>query len=44
MLAKELSEQRMSYRQISAELATRGHLTAGGKPYVASAIQSMIKE
>src|SRR5260370_2060570 len=42
-LAKELSEQGMSYRKISAELAARDHLTAGGKPYVASAVQSMLE-
>jgi DNA invertase Pin-like site-specific DNA recombinase len=41
-LAKHLSAQRMSYRKISAELARRGLLTATGKPYVASAIQSML--
>jgi ATP-dependent DNA ligase len=41
-LAKQLSGQRMSYRKISAELAARGHLTATGKPYVASAIQTML--
>jgi DNA invertase Pin-like site-specific DNA recombinase len=34
-LAKELSGQRMSYRKISAELASRGHTTATGRPYVA---------
>ena len=32
----------MSYRKISAELARRGHLTGQGKPYVASAVQSML--
>jgi DNA invertase Pin-like site-specific DNA recombinase len=41
-LAKELRGQRMSLRKISAELATRGHLTARGKPYVASAVQTML--
>jgi DNA invertase Pin-like site-specific DNA recombinase len=41
-LAKQLSGQRMSYRKISAELAARGHLTATGKPHVASAIQTML--
>jgi hypothetical protein len=41
-LARELSGRRMSYRKISAELATRGLLTATGKPYVASAIQAML--
>jgi hypothetical protein len=33
---------RMSLRKIAAELAARGHLTAYGKPYVASAVQSML--
>jgi DNA invertase Pin-like site-specific DNA recombinase len=42
-LAQELSAQRMSYRKISAELASRGYTTATGKPYVASAIQSMLQ-
>jgi DNA invertase Pin-like site-specific DNA recombinase len=41
-LARQLSGQRLSYRKISAELASRGLLTATGKPYVASAIQSML--
>jgi hypothetical protein len=33
---------RMSLRKIAAELAARGHLTAYGKPYVASAVQKML--
>jgi DNA invertase Pin-like site-specific DNA recombinase len=41
-LAKELRGQRMSLRKISAELAAHGHLTARGKPYVASAVQTML--
>lgn len=41
-LAKQLHGQRMSYRKISAELASKGHTTATGKPYVASAIQAML--
>jgi DNA invertase Pin-like site-specific DNA recombinase len=41
-LAKELHSQRMSLRKISAELASRGYLTATGKPYVATAVQSMV--
>jgi DNA invertase Pin-like site-specific DNA recombinase len=41
-LVKQLHEQRMSLRKISAELATRGHVTSGGKPYVASAVQAML--
>jgi DNA invertase Pin-like site-specific DNA recombinase len=42
-LAKELRSQRMSLRKISAELARRGHFTAGGKPYVATAVQAMLR-
>jgi DNA invertase Pin-like site-specific DNA recombinase len=42
-VAKELSAQRLSYRKIAAELARRGHLTANGRPYVASAIQAIIR-
>jgi hypothetical protein len=30
----------MSLRKISAELAAQGHLTAKGRPYVASAVQA----
>jgi DNA invertase Pin-like site-specific DNA recombinase len=41
-LAKELSNQGFSYRQISTELAQRGHLTANARPYAASAVQSML--
>jgi hypothetical protein len=35
-------DARMSLRKISAELAARGYLTASGKPYVATAVQSMV--
>jgi DNA invertase Pin-like site-specific DNA recombinase len=41
-LAKELHGRRMSLRKISAALASQGHLTARGKPYVASAVQAMV--
>jgi hypothetical protein len=41
-LAKELHGRRMSLRQIAAELAARGHLTAYGKPYVASAVHARV--
>ena len=41
-LAKELHDRRLSLRRISAELASRGYLTAGGKPYVASAVRAML--
>ena len=41
-LAKELHGRHMSLRRISSELGTRGHLTARGKRYVASAVQRML--
>jgi len=41
-LARELRSQGLSLREISAALAERGHVTGGGKPYVASAIQTML--
>lgn len=41
-LAKQLRAERKSYRQVAAELAGSGHLTANGKPYAASAVQSML--
>jgi hypothetical protein len=41
-LAKELQAAGMSLRKISDELAVRGHLTGGRKPYVASAVQAML--
>jgi DNA invertase Pin-like site-specific DNA recombinase len=41
-LAKELSAAGMSLRKISAALAERGHVTGGGKSYVASAVQAML--
>jgi DNA invertase Pin-like site-specific DNA recombinase len=41
-LARELSDRGMSLRKISAALAERGHLTGGGKPYMASAVQAML--
>jgi hypothetical protein len=39
-LAHELSAS-TSYRQISAELASRGYLIRGGKPFAALQIQRM---
>jgi DNA invertase Pin-like site-specific DNA recombinase len=42
-LAKEMHGQRMSLRKISAALAAEGHVTANGKPYVASAVQAMLE-
>jgi DNA invertase Pin-like site-specific DNA recombinase len=41
-LAKELHANGLSYRKIAAELASRGHVTASGRPHVASAIQKML--
>jgi DNA invertase Pin-like site-specific DNA recombinase len=41
-LAKEMHSQRISLRKISAALAAQGHVTASGKPYVASAVQAML--
>jgi hypothetical protein len=41
-LAKELRDEQCSLRQISALLAEQGYVTAGGKPYVASAVQAML--
>jgi DNA invertase Pin-like site-specific DNA recombinase len=41
-LARELSASGMSLRKIAVTLAERGHLTGGGKPYVASAVQAMV--
>jgi DNA invertase Pin-like site-specific DNA recombinase len=41
-LAKELHRQRMSLRKISAALASQGHVTARGNPYVASAVHAMV--
>jgi hypothetical protein len=42
LLAKQMQDQGMSLRKISAELAARGFVTAGGRPYVASAVQTML--
>jgi DNA invertase Pin-like site-specific DNA recombinase len=41
-LAKELRDEQCSLRQISALLAEQGYVTAGGRPYVASAVQAML--
>ena len=41
-LARELHSQRLSLRKISAALAAQGHVTGGGKPYTASAVQTML--
>jgi len=41
-LVRELHRQGLSLRKISAALAERGHVTGGGKPYAASAVQTML--
>jgi hypothetical protein len=41
-LAQQLHRQGLSYRKISAELLSRGHVTRTGKPHVASAVQNML--
>jgi DNA invertase Pin-like site-specific DNA recombinase len=41
-LARELQGQGLSLRKISAALAERGHVTGGGRPYAASALQTML--
>jgi hypothetical protein len=43
LLAKQMHDQGMSLRDISAALAEQGYLTAGGRPYVASAVQAMLR-
>ena len=42
-LVHELHRQRQSLRQISKTLAAQGHLTGGGKPYTATAVQKMLR-
>jgi len=42
LLAKQMHDDGVSLRRISAELAARGYVTAGGKPYVASAVRAML--
>jgi hypothetical protein len=39
-----LRRQRLSSRRIAEELSARGHVTAGGKPYVTSAVQAMLQQ
>lgn len=41
-LARELSRQRLSLREISAALAGQGYRTAKDMPFSASAVKSMI--
>ena len=42
-LAREMHRQRMSLRKISAALAEQGHVTGGGRPYTANAVQTMLR-
>jgi DNA invertase Pin-like site-specific DNA recombinase len=42
-LVHELHAQRQSLRQISKTLAAQGHLTGGGRPYTATAVQKMLR-
>ena len=42
-LVHELHGQRQSLRQISKTLAAQGHLTGGGNPYTATAVQKMLR-
>jgi DNA invertase Pin-like site-specific DNA recombinase len=42
-LVRELHGQRQSLRQISKTLAAHGHLTGGGRPYTATAVQKMLR-
>ena len=41
-LARQLHAQRMSLRKISTALAEQGHVTAGGRPYSANAVQALL--
>jgi DNA invertase Pin-like site-specific DNA recombinase len=42
-LVRELHRERQSLRQISKTLAAHGHLTGGGRPYTATAVQKMLR-
>jgi DNA invertase Pin-like site-specific DNA recombinase len=42
-LARKLSRDRHSYREISAELAAQGHTNGRGNPFSASAVRSMLE-
>jgi hypothetical protein len=43
-LVRELhGQRRQSLRQISKTLAAHGHLTGGGRPYTATAVQKMLR-
>jgi DNA invertase Pin-like site-specific DNA recombinase len=42
-LAKRLHADGLSYRKVSAALASQGHVTGSGKPHVASAVQKMVQ-
>jgi hypothetical protein len=42
-LVRELHGQGQSLRQISKTLAAQGHLTGGGRPYTATAVQKILR-
>jgi DNA invertase Pin-like site-specific DNA recombinase len=42
LLAKQMHDDGMSLRDISAALAEQGYVTANGRPYVASAVRRMV--
>jgi DNA invertase Pin-like site-specific DNA recombinase len=42
-LAKQLKRKRKSLREISAELAKRGHLSRTGKPFTARSVNNMLE-
>ena len=42
-LVRELHGQHQSLRQISKTLTAHGHLTGGGRPYTATAVQKMLR-
>ena len=42
-LVRALHGQPQSLRQISKTLAAQGHLTGGGRPYTATAVQKMLR-
>jgi hypothetical protein len=43
-LAQELRRQRLSFREISEQLAARGYFTGSGTPFATSAVQTMMQQ
>jgi hypothetical protein len=43
LIRKDVAGPRQSLRQISRTLAAQGHLTGGGRPYTATAVQKMLR-